>query len=118
MILLQRAAFKRLCPLQMETDLKRYKRRVDEAKAQQGKQSAAEAEEQMSLGGDCDDYDIEVLREQIEGTLIDENLLGVFAPLIVTVCHNPERYSNPLVQQCATLALCKMMCVSASFWYG
>ncbi|KAG0208089.1 Condensin complex subunit [Mortierella sp. GBA30] len=43
------------------------------------------------------------------------SLLQVFGPLIVTICGNNTLYSDKTLQSSATLALCKMMCISSEF---
>ncbi|KAF9920846.1 Condensin complex subunit [Linnemannia zychae] len=43
------------------------------------------------------------------------SLLQVFGPLIITICGNNTLYSDSTLQSSATLALCKLMCISAEF---
>ncbi|KAF9352012.1 Condensin complex subunit [Mortierella sp. NVP85] len=43
------------------------------------------------------------------------SLLQVFGPLIVNICGNNTPYNDKTLQSSATLALCKMMCVSSEF---
>lgn len=63
------------------------------------------------------DHDIEVARERAESSLLDHtrHLLGAFGPLVVHVCRHPTRYSDPLLQASAVLALCKLMTVNNGF---
>ncbi|KAF9428681.1 Condensin complex subunit [Podila epigama] len=44
-----------------------------------------------------------------------DSLLHVFGPLIVTICGNNTLYSDKTLQSSATLALCKLMCISSEF---
>ncbi|KAI9242455.1 MAG: armadillo-type protein [Podila humilis] len=44
-----------------------------------------------------------------------DSLLQVFGPLIVTICGNNTLYSDKTLQSSASLALCKLMCISAEF---
>lgn len=52
---------------------------------------------------------------QAERSLLKDNLLGVFAPLLVHVCSRPKAFPSPRLQSNAVLALCKCMCVSEDF---
>ncbi|KAG0278180.1 Condensin complex subunit [Linnemannia exigua] len=45
----------------------------------------------------------------------EDSLLQVFGPLIITICGNNTLYSDKTLQSSATLALCKLMCISAEF---
>ncbi|XXQ38080.1 non-SMC mitotic condensation complex subunit 1, N-term [Plasmodiophora brassicae] len=67
-------------------------------------------------GGQADELEVEVLKERAQAGLLDPNsIVGAIAPLLVNVIGNPSQYSDQVLQMSASLALCKIMCVSASF---
>lgn len=50
--------------------------------------------------------------------VVKGNLIGSFGDLISSVCNNSTGgYVDPLLRSSAVLALSKMMCISAHFWY-
>jgi len=42
-------------------------------------------------------------------------MLGVYTPVIISVCRNPKKYPQEALQTAAVLALCKYMCASREF---
>ncbi|KAJ3090042.1 Condensin complex subunit [Quaeritorhiza haematococci] len=44
-----------------------------------------------------------------------DSLLTVYGPLVAHICRNNTHFSDPMLQTIASLALCKLMCVSSEF---
>ncbi|KAK7066921.1 Ncapd2p [Halocaridina rubra] len=76
-----------------------------------------ELEDDMVLtGAVADDMEAEYIRSICETEIISgDNLLGRTRPLILSVCSNPGKYSDPYLRTAATLTLSKMMMVSSKF---
>ena len=47
--------------------------------------------------------------------VLGDTLLGTFAPVLVTICSHPEKYTDPTLQSAAVLSLTKYMSVSSRF---
>lgn len=70
------------------------------------------------LGGDiaADDAEAEYINSICESEILAvNNFLSKLSPLVVTVCANPQKYTNPHLQATASLALTKLMLVSSDF---
>ncbi|OWF35443.1 condensin complex subunit 1-like [Mizuhopecten yessoensis] len=80
--------------------------------------SASEAiEEELGLAGAAaEDAEAEYIRKVCERDIVTgKTLLGALAPVIVAVCTNQAKYSDPELQTAASLALSKFMMVSSEF---
>ena len=75
--------------------------------------SEADAEEEMGLAGAAaEDAEAEYIRKLTETQLVSStNLLAAISPLLVTVCNNQVKYSDPDLRAAASLALAKFMMV-------
>ncbi|KAK3726740.1 hypothetical protein QZH41_008305, partial [Actinostola sp. cb2023] len=75
------------------------------------------AEEDMGLtGATADDVESEYIRKICEQEIVTgQNLLALLRPLLVCICSNPSRFSDPGLQAAVTLALAKFMLVSSEF---
>merc|ERR1719500_2479461 len=77
---------------------------------------APEDEDMGCVGAEADDMEAEFIRRVCDKELLGPgHLLGCLAPLIVTVCANPTRYSDCHLRASASLALAKLMLVSSEF---
>ncbi|XP_074654081.1 condensin complex subunit 1-like isoform X2 [Tubulanus polymorphus] len=88
------------------------------SKSRQESTTTVEAiEDELGLaGGAEEDVEAEYIRKICEEDLISgDNLLALFQPIIVAVCSNPSKYSDPDLQSSAALALAKFMLVSSEF---
>ena len=55
-----------------------------------------------------------ILMDDLQGN----SLTAVFAPMIVEVCLNAHKFTEPVLRASAVLALCKLMCTNAEFCEG
>eukprot|EP01127_Copromyxa_protea_P011016 TRINITY_DN2736_c2_g1_i1.p1 TRINITY_DN2736_c2_g1~~TRINITY_DN2736_c2_g1_i1.p1 ORF type:complete len:1452 (+),score=318.59 TRINITY_DN2736_c2_g1_i1:57-4412(+) len=92
---------------------------VAESESKKAKNSAEEEAIEKELGTalaaqqEQEEKDEKEAKDQIVST---KNLLGVFGPMITSVCYNSTgRYVDPLLRSSAVLALSKFMCVSSEF---
>nr|XP_014349218.1 PREDICTED: condensin complex subunit 1 [Latimeria chalumnae] len=74
-------------------------------------------EEEMGLvGASADDSEAELIHKICNTELLDgKQLLSAFVPLILKVCGNPGKYSDPDLTTTASLALSKFMMISTEF---
>ncbi|XP_022111340.1 condensin complex subunit 1-like isoform X2 [Acanthaster planci] len=74
-------------------------------------------EDEMGLGGAAaEDAEAEYIRKICESELVTgHNLLSAIRPLLVAVCSNPVKYSEPSLRAASSLALAKFMLVSSEF---
>ncbi|XP_061198116.1 condensin complex subunit 1-like [Saccostrea echinata] len=82
------------------------------------KTTASEAiEDELGLAGAAEeDADAEYIRKVCDVEIVSgDSLLGCIGPLLVTVCTNQSRYSDPNLRTAATLSLAKFMLVSSDF---
>ncbi|KAM5142461.1 condensin complex subunit 1 [Mantella aurantiaca] len=88
-------------------------------KNKQGKSKGNEsmAEEDMGLvGASADDADAELIQKICENELLNaQQYLSAFLPLVLKVCKNSGKYSDPTLCTTATLALTKFMMISSDF---
>ncbi|KAG0004923.1 Condensin complex subunit [Entomortierella chlamydospora] len=102
----------------MEIIEEEFKRRKSAAgnEKKKGKENAVEDELDQVVGTTEDEFgDVMVHIREKELLFGEKSLLQVFGPLIVTVCGNNTLYRDKTLQSSATLALCKLMCVSSEF---
>jgi len=101
----QRAnAAKNLSQQQKADERKKKNKNESNLEDELGVSDEAEAETELRIA------------EIAEKEIVGRGLLGAFGPLLVKVVSNSDgSFSSPLLQQCATLALCKFMCVSYTF---
>ena len=63
-------------------------------------------------GATADDMESEYIRKVTETEIVNgDNLLAVLRPLVVMVCGNQTKYSDPELRAAASLALAKFMLV-------
>lgn len=68
------------------------------------------------MGAEADDTEAEYIRSVCEkNTVTGDNLLALFAPLVIEMCTNTSKYSNPKLRASASLTLAKFMLVSSEF---
>ncbi|XP_041124079.1 condensin complex subunit 1 isoform X2 [Polyodon spathula] len=74
-------------------------------------------DEEMGLvGASAEDTEAELIRRICETELLSgEQMLSSFVPLILQVCNNPGKYSDPQLTTTACLALSKYMMISSEF---
>lgn len=78
------------------------------------KEEANEIDPDIDAG--CDDYELELLKEQAESSIVSPgSLIGVFGPVVVHICSNPDVFSDIGLQASAAVALCKFVCVGSDF---
>ncbi|KAF9919096.1 Condensin complex subunit [Lobosporangium transversale] len=99
----------------IEEEFKRRKAAAGDEK-KKGKDNAVNDELDQVVGTTEDEFGDAMahIRER-ELLFGEESLLQVFGPLIITICGNNTLYSDKTLQSSATLALCKLMCVSSEF---
>jgi len=68
------------------------------------------------VGAEADDMEAEFIRKICDKELLSpSHLLGCLAPLIISICANPTKYSDCDLRASASLALAKLMLVSSDF---
>ncbi|GFZ43762.1 hypothetical protein JCM24511_01482 [Saitozyma sp. JCM 24511] len=96
-----------------------FKRRKDETAKLKAAAKAADkdANDLDAVAGNAEDDIGDLIATIREKELLygEKSLLAVYGPLVASVCASPKRYRSPVLRQAATLALTKLMCVSAQF---
>uniref|UniRef100_A0A6P8PGL9 Condensin complex subunit 1 n=1 Tax=Geotrypetes seraphini TaxID=260995 RepID=A0A6P8PGL9_GEOSA len=119
-------ALQQLIHLERSVGSELRRRRVlkeeQEAKDSAGKPSKTKGnestmDEELGLvGASADDTEAELIRKICETELLDgQQCFSAFVPLILKVCSNPGRFSDPTLLTTAALALAKFMMISADF---
>ncbi|XP_029651590.1 condensin complex subunit 1-like [Octopus sinensis] len=74
-------------------------------------------EEELGLtGASAEDDEYECIRKVCETEILSgETLLAIVAPLIVNLCRNQSKFSNPELRTAASLTLSKLMLISSEF---
>ena len=105
------------------------RRKKQPAATAQKKEAAAASsaiEDDLAVGA-SEDYELEVMRDGAEKSLValrrasdgsvasSSSLLAVYGPLLVSVTRQPSRYRHERLQSSAILSLCQLMCASAEF---
>ncbi|KAK3842793.1 MAG: armadillo-type protein [Linnemannia gamsii] len=99
----------------MEVIEEEFKRRKA-GQGADGKKTAVDDELDQVVGTTEDEFGDAMAHIRERELLFGEgSLLQVFGPLIITICGNNTLYSDKTLQSSATLALCKLMCISAEF---
>ncbi|GJJ71787.1 condensin complex subunit 1 [Entomortierella parvispora] len=99
----------------IEEEFKRRKAAAGSDK-KKDKDSAVDDELDQVVGTTEDEFGDAMAHIRERELLFGEgSLLQVFGPLIITICGNNTLYSDKTLQSSATLALCKLMCISAEF---
>ncbi|KAF9583373.1 Condensin complex subunit, partial [Lunasporangiospora selenospora] len=81
-----------------------------------GKEVVVEDELEQIVGTTEDEFGDAMAHIRERELLFGEgSLLRVFGPMIITICGNNTLYQDKTLQSSATLALCKLMCVSSEF---
>ncbi|KAI1319898.1 Condensin complex subunit [Mortierella claussenii] len=102
----------------MEVIEEEFKRRKAAAGSEKKKDKENTVEDELDqVAGTTEDEFGDAMAHIRERELLfgESSLLQVFGPLIVTICGNNTLYSDKTLQSSATLALCKLMCISAEF---
>ncbi|XP_072035794.1 LOW QUALITY PROTEIN: condensin complex subunit 1-like [Amphiura filiformis] len=91
------------------------KKNKDADKTQDG--DGTTMEDEMGLtGASAEDSEAEYIRKICELDIVTgENLLAFLGPLVVMVCSNPGKFSDPDLRSNAALALAQFMLVSSKF---
>ncbi|KAL7418983.1 condensin complex non-SMC subunit Cnd1 [Cryptotrichosporon argae] len=96
-----------------------FKRRKDETAKEKAAAKAADKDgnDLDAVAGNAEDDIGDLIAGVREKELLygDRSLLAVYGPLVASICASPKRYRSPMLRQAATLALTKLMCVSAQF---
>ncbi|KAG0240937.1 Condensin complex subunit [Actinomortierella wolfii] len=102
----------------MEIIEEEFKRRKMAAGADKKKKESNPVDDELDqVVGTTEDEFGDALAHIRERELLfgEDSLLSIFGPMIVTICGNNTLYDDKTLQSAATLALCKLMCVSADF---
>ncbi|ORY31954.1 non-SMC mitotic condensation complex subunit 1-domain-containing protein [Naematelia encephala] len=96
-----------------------FKRRKDETAKQKAaaKPADKDSNDLDAVAGNAEDDIGDLVAGIREKELLygDKSLLAVYGPMVASICASPKRYRSPVLRQAATLALTKLMCVSAQF---
>ncbi|WVQ76449.1 hypothetical protein IAR50_006116 [Cryptococcus sp. DSM 104548] len=96
-----------------------FKRRKDEKAKERaaGKSGEKDQNDLDAVAGNAEDDIGDLISGVREKELLygEQSLLAVYGPMIAHICASPKRYRNPTLRQAATLAMTKLMCVSAEF---
>ncbi|XP_067833956.1 condensin complex subunit 1-like, partial [Heptranchias perlo] len=105
-----------------EIQRRRVIREEREAKEKSKKETSKNAstsaiEEELGLAeASPEDTETELVRKICDVELLDDRqLLSAFVPLIVKICSNPGKYSDPDLATASCLTLCKISMVSYDF---
>ncbi|CAL1534663.1 unnamed protein product [Lymnaea stagnalis] len=95
----------------------RRKSRVGAGNGSKVRSKYSEMEEDMALAGaSAEDTEAEFIRKLCEMEILStDNFLSGLYPLIIGVCSNSAKFSDPDLQTAATLALARFMIVSSQF---
>lgn len=113
-------AIKQIVHLEIcEADFKRRKQEQEKNKPVDTapKKKGEEADELDLIGGTTEDDFTEAMAHIRERELLfgEASLLSNYGPLVTEICANNTQYGDKLLQEQATLALAKLMCVSAEY---
>jgi condensin complex subunit 1 len=73
-------------------------------------------EEELGMAAEAEAESERMVADILESEILSRGILSHFVPLLLSVVGNTSQvFSNELLRQTATLALCKCMCVSRSF---
>jgi len=89
---------------------------TDKAKKNKTKGSDEEDQDELDMAAAAEAETERQVADISEKEIVGRGLLGVFSPLLTRVVANEnDQFSNELLQQTATLALTKFMCISNEF---
>ncbi|KAM4636335.1 condensin complex subunit 1 [Discoglossus pictus] len=120
-------ALEQVVHLERAVSVELRRRRVLKEEREQEKQSHSKhakskgndstMEEDLGLvGASADDIEAELIRKICDSELLSgQQYLSCFVPLVLRVCNNPGRYSDPDLCTVASLALAKFMMISSDF---
>lgn len=112
---LERSVSAELLRRRRETEEREEKERRPSSKSKEAASDSAMDAELGLMGASAEDAEAELIRKICETELLaEENLLGVFLPLVVKVCSSPGRHSHPQLTTAACLALSRYMMISSS----
>ncbi|XP_029436445.1 condensin complex subunit 1 [Rhinatrema bivittatum] len=99
---------------------RRVMREEQDAKDVAGKKAKGNEstmEEELGLvGASADDIEAELIRKICDTEILEgQQCLSTFVPLLLKICSNPGRFSDPNLLTTAALALAKFMLISADF---
>ncbi|KAM9326257.1 condensin complex subunit 1 [Gastrophryne carolinensis] len=89
--------------------------KMGKGKGRKSKGNESMGEEDMGLAGaSADDADAELIQKVCDTELLSaQQYLSAFLPLVLKVCKNSGKYSNPALCTAAVLALSKFMMISS-----
>ncbi|XP_053306330.1 condensin complex subunit 1 isoform X2 [Spea bombifrons] len=109
----------------VSSELRRRRVLKEEQEAEKlgsGKQSKSKGnestmEEELGLAGaSADDIEADLIRKICDTELLGgQQYLSAFLPLVLQICSNPGKYSDPDLSTVATLTLAKYMMISSDF---
>ncbi|KAJ8021490.1 Condensin complex subunit 1 [Holothuria leucospilota] len=94
---------------------KEEKKRVGSKSKNDEVSEEGDIEDEMGLtGASAEDAEAEFIRKICETDIVNgPNLLAAIEPLVVHICSNPSKYSDPSLQATSSLTLAKFMLVSS-----
>uniref|UniRef100_A0A8C5N0N7 Condensin complex subunit 1 n=1 Tax=Leptobrachium leishanense TaxID=445787 RepID=A0A8C5N0N7_9ANUR len=92
-------------------------KKVGSGKQKKGKGDESAMEEELGLtGASADDVEAELIRKICENEVLGgQQYLSAFLPLVLQICRNPGKYSDPDLGTVASLTLAKYMMISSDF---
>eukprot|EP00934_Nitzschia_sp_Nitz4_P007522 Nitzschia sp. Nitz4//scaffold11_size288233//220686//224851//NITZ4_000804-RA/size288233-snap-gene-0.58-mRNA-1//-1//CDS//3329534164//7512//frame0 len=99
---------------------KKSLKKQEEADQKKSKGSAAgeddQIEAELGMAAEIEAENERKVADITEKEIVGRGLLGLFGPILVRVASNEGgKFDNEILRQTSTLALCKFMCVSASY---
>ena len=91
-------------------------KRAKSGKLEEGGSSDDEIEKELGVAQEAEALTEQMMDDIAEQEIVGRGLLGVFGPLLLRVVANENNaFGDVFLQQTATLALCKFMCISNAF---
>ncbi|CAH2322684.1 condensin complex subunit 1 [Pelobates cultripes] len=86
-------------------------------KQRKSKGNDSTMEEELGLAGaSADDIEAELIRKICDSEILEgKQYLSAFLPLVLQICSNPGKYSDPVLSTVASLTLAKFMMTSSDF---
>lgn len=112
----RRANAKKSLQKQVDADKKKNSKNNQSSPGSNDSESEDEMEAELGIAAEVEAETERQMAEIVETEILGRGLINAFAPLLVKVVGNEgNNFNSEILMQASMLALCKFMCVSASF---
>ena len=112
----RRANAKKSLQKQVDADKKKNSKKNQSSPGSKDSESEDEMEAELGIAAEVEAETERQMAEIVETEILGRGLINAFAPLLVKVVGNEgNNFNSEILMQASMLALCKFMCVSASF---